>query len=386
MLTYHLEHRGKQNKTAYLVSCIKEDILSGELKAGERLPSKRAFAAHLAVSVITVENAYLELEEEGYLTARPRSGYYVNRLNLPEKTPARKSPIQYLEEEGSAGKSGAPGARESGTDSAREDGSPENGTHTAYYPAFARIMRRLLSARPDLVSRKPPHLGCAVLRNAIADYLRRYRGMEAQPGRIIIGSGAEYLYGLIVQLLGRDRVYGIEEPSYEKIALVYEANGAVIERLPLEREGISSETLAKARADVLHITPFHSYPTGVTATAEKRYEYLAYAEKKGAWLIEDDFDSEFASPRKPIETLFSMDRGERVIYLNTFSKSIAPSMRIGYMVLPEVLMEQYRKNLGFYSCTVPVFDQYVLAEFINEGSFERHLNRIRRASASSKGR
>ena len=248
----------------------------------------------------------------------------------------------------------------------------------SYFPAMARLMRKILSEQPEILSRKPPHLGCAVLRNAIAGYLRRYRGMDVLPSQIIIGSGAEYLYGLIVQLLGRSLVYGTEDPGYEKIAQVYRAHGAEVELLPLLEDGIPTESLRGSRAGVLHITPFHSWPTMISVTAEKRYEYLNWAEERGAYLVEDDFDSEFSSIRKPVETLFSMDGGARVIYVNTFSKSIAPSMRIGYMILPEPLMEDYRNKLGFYSCTVPVFDQYVLAAFIREGSFERHLNRKRR--------
>ena len=369
MLTYQMDRRQGLGKTAFLYRMIKEDIIRGTLGADERLPSKRALAEHLGISVITVENAYAMLEEEGYIRSRPRSGYYVNKLSLQENRMLSKKTLVLLEEDPDAGSRTGDGDYGGGQ-------SPES-SHP-YYPAFARIMRRILSERPEILEMKPPHLGCAVLRNAIAVYLRRYRGMEVQPGNVIIGSGAEYLYGLIVQLLGRDIYYGIEDPSYEKIALVYKACGARVEPLEMGEDGIKTSVLEKAKAGALHVTPFHSFPTGITAAAEKRYEYLSWASKRDAYIIEDDFDSEFAAPRKPIETLYSMDREQRVIYLNTFSKSIAPSIRIGYMVLPETLLEEYTEKLGFYSCTVPVIDQYVLAAFINEGSFERHLNRIRR--------
>ena len=239
-------------------------------------------------------------------------------------------------------------------------------------------MREVIADCGTKLLEKPPHYGCAELRNAIADYLLRYRGMLAQPDCIVVGSGAEYLYGLIVQLLGRERIYGLEDPGYEKVRQVYAANGAVCELLPMSDDGIDAGALAQARASVLHITPFHSFPTGITTSAAKRSEYLAWAAARGAILVEDDFDSEFSENKKPLQTLYSMDRRGCVIYVNTFSHSLAPSMRMGYMVLPESLMALYREKLGFYSCSVPLFDQYVLARFISQGYFERHLNRLRR--------
>ena len=223
-----------------------------------------------------------------------------------------------------------------------------------------------------------PTTACAALRNAIAQYLLRYRGMVAQPEQIVVGSGAEYLYGLLVQLLGRDKIFGLENPSYEKIQAVYESHGARCRLLEMDELGVSPAALGETDADVLHVTPTHSFPSDRTAPVSRRLAYLRWAEARGGVIIEDDFASEFARRSKPMETLFQLDRAERVIYLNTFSKSLAPSMRIGYMVLPEHLMAEYRRKLGFYSCTVPVFDQYVLAEFIDGGHFERHLRRMRR--------
>ena len=356
MMTYSMEHRGEKSKTLYLYEQIKQDILSGRIPAGEKLASKRALASHLGISVITVETAYEMLEEEGYVSSRPRSGYYVNALALP----AAPCGLQ-----------------------AKELVLPPDDTaisgDVAYFPAMARIIRRLLAEQSEILQIKPPNLGCAVLRNAISAYLRRYRGMDVPPSHIIIGSGAEYLYGLIVQLLGRELTYGVESPSYEKIALVYRAYGAAVEELPMDSDGIPDGVLAASRADALHITPFRSYPTGITASAEKRYAYLKWAKERDAWIIEDDYASEFSSPRRPIETLYSMDHDARVIYMNTFTKSISPAIRIGYMVLPDALMTRYLERLNFYSCTVPVLEQYALAAFIDEGFFERHLGRMRRA-------
>ena len=335
MLTYDLQ-AGEQPKYYRLYTCIREDILRAELLPGQKLPSKRALAEHLHISLATVSGAYEQLVDEGYLTAKPRSGYYVSAISrLPQKTQPQAR-LRMLPAD-------APAAQEPAGYGFR-------------YSALTRLMREVIADCGTRLLEKPPHYGCAELRNAIA----------------------EYLYGLIVQLLGRERVYGLEDPGYEKIRQVYAANGAVCELLPMGEDGIRAGALQKTRASVLHITPFHSFPTGITTSAAKRSDYLAWAAERNAILIEDDFDSEFSENKKPLQTLYSMDRHGCVIYVNTFSHSLAPSMRMGYMVLPESLMERYRQTLGFYSCSVPLFDQYVLARFISQGYFERHLNRLRR--------
>ena len=357
MLTYALQDEG-QPKYYQLYTAIREDILRGELRPGQKLPSRRALAEHLHVSVVTVSGAYEQLVDEGYLAAKPRSGYYVSAISsLPQQT-REQTRLHLLPADPAA---------------------PQAQSGYGFrYSALTKLMREVIADCGTKLLEKPPHYGCAELRNAIADYLLRYRGMLAQPDCIVVGSGAEYLYGLIVQLLGRERIYGLEDPGYEKVRQVYAANGAVCELLPMSNDGIDAGALTQARASVLHITPFHSFPTGITTSAAKRSEYLAWAAARGAILVEDDFDSEFSENKKPLQTLYSMDRRGCVIYVNTFSHSLAPSMRMGYMVLPESLMALYREKLGFYSCSVPLFDQYVLARFISQGYFERHLNRLRR--------
>ena len=224
---------------------------------------------------------------------------------------------------------------------------------------------------------RSPNKGQPEFRRAIAEYLARSRDIMVDEDQILIGAGAEYLYGLTVQALRRNVLYGLEDPSYEKIEQVYLANGAKIEKLKMGVEGIETEALQKSNAQVLHVTPYNSYPSGVTASASKRREYIKWASKRNGILIEDDFDSEFTLLSKAEDTLFSL-APDSVIYMNTFSRTIAPSMRVGYMVIPKRLTEKFERNIGFYSCTVPVFDQLVLAEFISNGSFERHINRIRR--------
>ena len=183
---------------------------------------------------------------------------------------------------------------------------------------------------------------------------------------------------MAVKILGRDRIYGIEDPCYSQIPAVYLGAGASVCPLRFGDDGIESSALDNEHFDVLHVTPFHSYPSGITTSISKRYEYIKWAQRADRYIIEDDFDSEFFIPGHPIESLYSLDASDSVIYINTFSKSLSPSMRMGYMILPESLMDEYEKKLGMFSCSVPVLDQHVLAEFIASGSFERHLNRARR--------
>ena len=346
------------NKKYYSIYLdVKTKILQGDFKAGEKLPSKRVCADKHGYSLVTVESAYAMLEEEGYIRPRERSGYFVERIDLSigAVPTAERAPLPHVKEN-----------RALPTERDFE------------YSLWFKTIRKVISERGEELFLKAPSKGCAILRNAISDYLYRYRGMSADPHRIIIGSGSEQLYEIAVKLLGREKIYGIEDPSYEQIRAVYIGTGAQICPLKFTNDGIDSNELFFSRFDVLHVTPFHSYPSGITTPISKRYEYLKWAQRNGAYIIEDDFDSEFFIPGHPIEPLYSLDSNNSVIYINTFSKSLSPSMRMGYMILPESLMPTYEKALGGFSCSVPVLDQYVLAEFINSGSFERHLTRMRR--------
>ena len=355
---------GREKKYYALYRRLKDDILQGVLAPGSKLPSKRALAEHLGVSVITVEYAYRQLMDEGYAYARERSGYFVRPIaGLSPLPTGDREPLRFLPEEPPAA----------------EDGDFP-------YSVWFRTVRKVMSEYGSRLVGRSPNKGCARLRNAIAAYLLRYRGMYAQPEQIVVGSGSEQLYESVVRMLGAHRIFGIETPSYGQIEAVYAGAGAVVDHLPLGPGGIPASALNASMADVLHVTPFHSWPTGATADAPKRYEYLAWARKKpGRLIVEDDFDSEFFMPGKPLETLYSMDKEQRVIYLNTFSRSLAPSMRMGYMILPPPLLELYDRKLGKYSCSVPLLEQYTLAEFIAAGAFEQHLNRRRRRLADQKG-
>ena len=202
--------------------------------------------------------------------------------------------------------------------------------------------------------------------------------MRVDPECVIVGAGTEYLYGLLIQLLGRGRIYCLEDPGYRKAAQIYRANGAECRWAPLDDGGLTVSGLEAAGADVAHISPTHHFPTGITMPVGRRYELLAWAAAKdGRYIIEDDYDSEFRLTGRPIPSLQSIDRGGRVIYMNTFSKTLASTVRISYMVLPPQLARDYDEKLSFYSCTVSNFEQYTLARFISEGYFEKHLNRMR---------
>lgn len=360
-MKYHIMKDGNLPAYQQLYRQIREDILQNVYPFGSKLPSKRLLADETDVSLITVEHAYALLCEEGYAEAKERSGYFVifrsnDGFAATAETEISPSPAPSL--------SPVP--------------TEDSPGHTFSYPLLARTMRKVLTDYGDTLLEKSPNEGCFSLRQEIRKYLFRSRGISADTSQIIIGSGSEYLYGLIAALLGRDCIYAIESPSYHKIQQVYRACGVTIEMLPLGRDGIESRALQNTHADILHITPYRSFPSGVSASASKRHEYLRWAHNEGRYIIEDDYESEFSVSRKAEETLFAHTDKNNVIYMNSFSQTISPALRVAYMVLPRHLAEEFDKKLGFYSCTVPTFEQYVLAQLLANGDFERHINRVRR--------
>jgi len=353
-MNYRIDPTSAKPAYIQLYEQIRRDIIGGIYPSRSRLPSKRLIAEETGVSVITVEHAYALLLDEGYVESRERSGYFVRYEENGFYLPATEQVIREV-----------PG------------NSSSVGTEFPF-SVLARTMRRVLAVYGERILIKPPNRGCHELRTAIAEYLARSRGILVSSNQIVIGSGAEYLYGLLLQTFGREVKYAVETPSYEKIEQVYRANGVSFDRLALGRDGILTEELRRTEAGILHVTPFRSYPTGITATAGKRREYLRWVRERNGWIIEDDFSSEFTVSHKPEDTIFSLAGGNRVIYINSFSQTIAPSMRIGYMILPDEAGLLFEEKAGFYSCTVPAYEQYVLAEFIASGEFERHINRTRR--------
>ena len=247
------------------------------------------------------------------------------------------------------------------------------------FTVWARLMRQTILERGTGLLHSTPPQGAWALRRAIAAHLRQFRGMDAGAEQIIVGAGTEVLYTLLVQLFGRERIYGVEDPGYGKIARIYRSNGAAVAAIPLDDAGLSAEELRRSGADVVHISPSHHYPTGRVMPITRRQELLHWAQERPERIIlEDDYDSEFRFVGRPIPTLFSIDGGEQVVYLNTFSKTIAPSIRISFMVLPRHLLADFQEKLGFYACTVSAFEQYTLASFLSGGYYEKHLSRMRK--------
>ena len=326
MLTYDLTERAGAPLYEYLYRCLRRDILSGKLAAGERLPGRRSFAEHLGVSPVTVDAAYSQLVAEGCVEARPRRGYFVAALALPDAaaepppTPDRPEPERRW----------------------RLD-LRSNRVDASLFPVgtWAKLTRRVLSEDPEALLRSVPHQGLYELREAIAGYLRGYKGLSVRAGQVVLGAGAEFLYLMLAQLF----------------------RGAA---------------LRASGAAVLHISPAHQYPTGLVTPMPRRQELLHWAESSGGYIIEDDYDSELAFTPRPLPTLSGIDRAGRVIYMNTFSQTIAPGLRAGFLVLPERLLPLWRERLGFYSSAVPSLEQHVLARFISGGFYERHLARLRK--------
>ena len=365
MTRYDLEGRGNLSKYQYLHRCIRDDIRNGVLAAGSRLPAKRSLAAELEVSVSTVEHAYSLLVSEGYLEAKPGSGFTV--------CSGKDEGIAFFE-----------------ADDADEKKVPfenklldfkANRCSLELFPldAWSRLMRQVLSERDPSMLETVPFNGLYALRRAIAFHLYESKGIRVSPSRIIVGAGTEYLYGKLLQLLGDQRIIAIEDPGYKKFAEVSRSYRTYWDYVPLDGYGISVDALMKSRADVVHVSPANHFPTGVIMSSKRRHELLDWVHgKPDRFIIEDDYDSEIRYGGRAPAPLIAQDESQRVIYLNTFSKTLVPSLRIAYMILPETLMTLYRNQLSFYSCTVSSFEQSALAKFISEGYFERHINRLRR--------
>ena len=357
MVTYELKKAPGVPLYEALYRCIRGDILSGKLKPGEKLPSKRALAQNLEVSKITVETAYNQLLSEGYLRSEEKVGYFVEAVEHPAVSEQPRN--------------AALGAKEQKwlLD------LTANGTGQFPFSVWMKLQREVMLDYGQALLLPIPNRGIPELRQAIANHLSDFRGMWVDPENILIGAGTDFLYNLLMQLLGREKIYAVEEPGYGKIRKIYAAGGVKSVSALMDEQGVIPEGLQSA--DVLHFSPSHHFPTGLVTPVSRRMELLSWA-GDCRWIIEDDYDSEFRFDAHPMPAMQSLDRAGRVIYMNTFSKSIAPSIRISYMVLPTDLMAEFQRCLGFYSCTVPSFEQYTLARFLSRGCFEKHINRMRK--------
>ena len=364
MLTYELKKMPGVPLYEALYRCIRSDILSGKLTAGTKLPSKRALATHLEVSKITVETAYSQLAAEGYITPKEKVGYFVETVETIAVVPTSSAPAAEIQQKSVDLTANAP----------------------AKFPfsVWSRLQRQVLLDHGHRLLEPMPHQGVYTLRLAIAQHLAGFRGMQVDPENIIIGAGTDFLYNLLLQLLGSDRIYALEEPGYGKIRRIYAAAGATSIPAPMDSFGVIPETITEAQ--VLHISPSHHFPTGLITPQQRRQALLRWANQGDRWIIEDDYDSEFRFDAHPMSAMYSSSEQGRVIYMNSFSKSLAPSIRMGYMVLPPALMSRFREKLGFYSCTVSAFEQHTLARFLSEGHFEKHINRMRKFYRSRRNR
>ena len=357
MFNYELDEK---NKYYSLYCAIRDEILSGKLKSGFRLPSKRAMAENLTVSVITVQNAYDQLLAEGYVYSVQRSGYFVAEVNADFH-----------------GRRGIPAAQEPLKEQYRID-FVKGSTLTEMFPfsVWSKLMRGVLSDCGEHLLERVPCDGDGELKRAVAGYLYRARAIDVDPRYIVIGAGAEYLYGIVVQLLGRDKLFAVENPGYGKIYSTYILNGARVKCIDVNDTGIDCAEVEKSGAQVVHFSPSHQFPTGAVTPVSERLRLIKWAKEIDGYIIEDDYDSEFRLVGKPLQCAQNLSP-DRVIYMNTFSKSLAPSMRMGYMVLPSKLYEKYLQLFGQSACAVPLFEQKTLAKMLDGGYFERHISRLK---------
>lgn len=347
-----------------LYNFIKSEIQSGNLKSNSKLPSKRKLAKYLDISQNTVESAYGQLITEGYIISIPKKGYYVSELqglvninsNNNIKSDDKRKKVQYKYE----------------LFSSRVD------LESFPYSIWRKINKDIISEENKNLFQIGHSQGDWNLREVISNYLRFSRGVNSNVDNIIIGSGTEYLVQILINILGNNKVYGMEEPGYYKIRKILKIHNIGVKPISIDNHGIDVNELYKSNVEIVHITPSHQFPTGIIMPVSRRMKLLSWAYEDGnRYILEDDYDSEFRFEGKPIPALQSLDNIGKVIYLGTFSKSFVPSMRIAYMVLPDELMKIYRSNFNFLACTVSRVEQQALYKFIEEGYFERHLNKMR---------
>ena len=361
MLTYNMDNRQELPLYDYLYRCIKNDILSGRIGIGEKLPSKRSLAKHLDISVVTVENAYAQLLLEGYITSCEKKGYFVNDTGCAPQASCLIRPQAEAEFEYSH-------FADLKSNRIRRNRFP--------FSTWAKLLRDTLSERPEQLLKTVPYNGVYELRLALAEFLHEFRGMQVLPSQIVICSGTDSMYGRLFCLLD-DATWAVENIGSQKITGLYDMYHAKWKSVPRDEYGVDMKSLYESGCNVVHVSPAQHFPIGTVMPVKRRTELLEWADREGYYIIEDDYDSEFWYQGKPAPTLYSLDGNGRVIYFNTFSKTLIPSLRISYMVLPYELAKRYGEGLSFYSGTVPSMEQYALARFISEGYFERHINHMR---------
>lgn len=386
-MTIRLQTDSKKCLYEQIYEHIKMEIREGKLLAGERLPSTRSLAEQLQVARTTVDYAYTQLLSEGYIEARPYKGYFVCALEELMQLETGNGSWESLQEKENGWRT-----REiSGTERddmeaeacAREilyDFSP-NGIDMTGFPfsVWKKITKNILNdGNSELFSQGEPQ-GDYDLRLTISRYLHSSRGVNCVPEQIIVGAGNDYLLMLLEKILGRHVRIAMENPTYKRAYRIFQSFAYEIVTVDMDENGMIVSRLEKEKAAVAYVMPSHQFPTGAVMPIGRRTELLKWAAgEQGRYLIEDDYDSEFRYRGKPIPSLQASDEQGKVIYMGTFSKSIAPAIRVSYMVLPDALLERYYRDCVFYSCTVSRIDQRILNEFIKGGYFERHLNKMRK--------
>ncbi len=342
---------------------LKTMILSDLLKEGDRLPSKRKLADHFKVSPLTVDKAYQELIDEGYVYSIEKKGYYVSRkltIFLDEKADKK---INLVFE----------------TQKKYEYDFNTSDVDTTHFPnkIWAKLAREVLSEHKEAMLNDIDPIGSYDLRVEIAKHLDLYRGMHVHENQIIVGSSSSQLLNLLIELLGRTEIYGIEDPAYPKIYHLFKTLDIKTNYIEIDDFGLDVYKLNQTNTSIVHVVPSHQYPLGVLMPIQRRIELLNWAyQKKDRYIIEDDYDSEFKYQGRPISALQGLDEGEKVIYMNTFSKSLAPSFRVAYLVLPIHLMKKFKNVMHYHRCTVPNFEQYILYKFMKEEHFTRHIHKM----------
>lgn len=365
MFTYNFDKAGDIPKYEFLYNALKDDILSGKLPEGTKMPSKRAFAKDNHISITTVMNAYEQLLMEGYIVSRQRSGYYVTST-FTQKIRYQDVPISPPK----------PEFEKTWTTDFTINALPEK---IFPFSTWSKIIRHLLSENNSDIMGHGNFLGNTSLRIEIAKFLNRTRGMLVSADCILIGASFDYLYSNLIRLLPNDSVYAVEDPGYIKIPKLYNNLNLNWVTVKTDNEGINMTSLEKSGASVLHTSPEHHYPLGTIMSARRRQQLLKWlSESPDRYIIEDDYDWEFRYQGRPIPALHGMDYSNRVIYINTFSKTMNPGIKISYMVLPEELMKKYIDSLYYFSNTSSNLEQSVLTEFIKQGYFDRHLNKTKK--------
>ncbi len=364
-LTIPLNEAEKKPLYEQIYGYVKEQVRRGRLTAGTRLPSTRKLAEHLGVSRSTTQLAYDQLLSEGYLESVPCRGYYVAELETLVDLSRKRQ--------------GEPPEKKEEKRNWQVDFSPRGIDLESFpYGIWRKLSRNCLSADNRELFSAGENRGDRALRTAICNYLYGARGVSCRPEQLIIGAGNEYLLMLLNQLIGNRNVIAMESPTYRQAYLVFERLGHRIVPVETDRSGIRPESLEASGARIAYVMPSHQFPTGTVMPIRRRMELLGWAASgPERYIIEDDYDSEFRYRGRPVPSLQSADTGGRVIYLGTFSRAIAPAIRVSYMMLPEPLLEAYERTCSFYASTVSRVDQQVLAEFLSGGYYERHLNRMR---------